>query len=411
MLAYKYQGRDSLGVPIKGCLEATDQQTAIRELTRQGYFISELELDRDVKAKDFSPSGLRSLLKRAQRVTVRDLAIFARQLGVLYSAGIPILPALTAIRQQQGEQSPLGVAIERLEQSLISGDSLALAMRDDAAFPPILVNMVAAGEVGGTLDDALMRAASYFEREYQIGQKVKSALTYPKFVAIVALGITWFLLASVVPNFANIFASFDMELPSLTKFMLAISYFLVHWSWLLLIMVAIAFLLFRQWGASERGRTKLDQLSLRLPLFGRLISMNAISRFCRTLAALTKSGVNVVSALKLAEQTVDNAVYTQAVQEATAAIAQGSRLAIELEHSGLFPPMVLHMVHVGESSGSLDAMLNQVAVFYDQDLNNLTERLGKMIEPVVLLIMALVVGLIALAIALPMMQMVNIVQF
>lgn len=411
MLSYKYQGRDSLGVLVKGQLEASSEKTAIKELTRLGYYVTDLELDRDVKARDFGVSNLKAVLGKGRKVTTRDLAIFARQFGVLYTAGIPILPALTAIRQQQGEQSPLGAAIERLEQSLVSGDSLALSMRDDAAFPPILVNMVAAGEVGGTLDESLMRAATYFEREHQIGEKVKNALSYPKFVAIVALGITWFLLASVVPNFANIFSSFDMELPGITKFMLALSNSLVSWSWLFLIVSVIAFLLFKQWGASERGRTKLDQLSLRLPLFGKLISMNAISRFCRTLAALTRSGVNVVSALRLAEQTVDNAVYTKAVQQATVAISQGSRLAAELERSGLFPPMVLHMVHVGESSGFLDAMLNQVADFYDQDLNNLTERLGKMIEPIVLLVMALVVGLIALAIALPMMQMVNIVQF
>ncbi len=411
MLSYKYQGRDGLGVLVKGQLEANSEQAAIKELTRLGYYVTELELDRDVKAKDFGASNLKAALGRGRQVTTRDLAIFARQLGVLYAAGIPILPALTAIRQQQGEQTPLGAAIERLEQRLVSGQSLALAMRDDTAFPPILVNMVAAGEVGGTLDEALARAATYFEREHQIGQKVKSALTYPKFVAIVALGITWFLLATVVPNFASIFSSFDMELPGITKFMLGVSHFIVSWGWLLLIMAVAGFMLFKYWGASEGGRTTLDKLALRLPLFGKLISMNAISRFCRTLAALTRSGVNVVSALKLAEQTMDNAVYTEAVQQATAAISQGSRLAVELENSGLFPPMVLHMVHVGESSGSLDTMLNQVADFYDQDLSNLTERLGKMIEPIVLLVMALVVGLIALAIALPMMQMANIVQF
>lgn len=406
MLAYKYQGRDSLGIPVKGRLEAADKQAAIRELTQQGYYISNLELDRDVQV-----SALKGALRKARKVSTRDLAIFARQFGVLYEAGIPILPALTAIRQQQGEQSPLGIALSRLEQQLIGGDSLALAMRENGAFPPILVNMVAGGEVGGTLDEALQRAATYFEREYQIGEKVKSALTYPKFVALVALGITWFLLASVVPNFATIFSSFNMELPTITRSMLTISSFLVSWSWLLLIVTLGLFLLFKQWSASPGGKTWLDKLSLRLPLLGRLASMNAISRFCRTLAALFRSGVDMVTALKLAEQTVDNAVFTQAVQEVTVAISQGSRLAAELERTGLFPPMMLHMVHVGESSGSLDAMLNQVADFYDQDLSTLTERLGKMIEPIVLLVMALVVGLIALAIALPMMQMVNVVQF
>ncbi|NLW17208.1 MAG: type II secretion system F family protein [Firmicutes bacterium] len=406
MLAYKYQGRDSLGLPIKGRLQATDKQAAIRELTQRGYFISQLELDRDVRVTD-----LKDVLRRARKISARDLAVFARQLGVLYGAGVPILPALTAIRQQQGEQSPLGVALSRVEEHLIGGDSLALALRENGAFPPILVNMVAAGEVGGTLDEALLRAATYFEREHEIGEKVKSALTYPKFVALVALGITWFLLASVVPNFATIFSTYNMELPAITRLMLSVSRFLVDWSWLLLTVAIALFLLFKQWSASAGGRTWLDKLSLRLPLLGKLVTMNALSRFCRTLATLLRSGVDMVSALELAEQTVDNAVYSRAVQKATAGIGQGSRLADELERSGLFPPMMLHMVHVGESSGALDSMLNQVADFYDQDLKTLTERLGKMIEPIVLLVMALVVGLIALAIALPMMQMVNVVQF
>lgn len=406
MLAYKYQGRDSLGIPIKGRLAAPNKQAAIRELTERGYYISELELDRDIQV-----SHIREALSRRRKISTRELAIFARQLGVLYEAGVPVLSALTAIRQQQGEQSPLGGALMRLEQQLVAGDSLALAMRENGAFPPLLVNMVAAGEVGGTLDEVLKRAATYFEREHQIGEKVKNALTYPKFVALVALGITWFLLASVVPNFATIFSSFDMELPAITRFMLNISSFLVAWSWLLLVVALALVLLFKQWSSNPVGKELLDKLSLRVPGLGKLVSMNAISRFCRTLAALFRSGVDMITALKLAEQTMDNAVFAQTVQEVTMAIGQGSRLAAELERSGLFPPMVLHMVHVGESSGSLDAMLNQVADFYDQDLSTLTERLGKMIEPIVLLVMALVVGLIALAIALPMMQMVNVVQF
>lgn len=409
MLAYKYRGRDTMGLPVQGRLEAATPVAALKELTQKGYFVSDLEPDRDVQKQDFS--RLKTLLTQRSKVGARDLAVFTRQFGVLYAAGIPILPALTAIRQQQGEQSPLGAALARLEQRLIGGDSLALSMRDDAAFPPILISMVAAGEVGGTLDEALMRAAAYFEREHQIGEKVKSALTYPKFVGIVALAITWFLLASIVPNFASIFASFDMELPTITKFMLELSSFLVRYSWLLLIVVVSAYLLFRRWQASARGKAWLDRMALRLPIFGQMISMNAISRFCRTLAALTRSGVNVVSSLQLAEQTVDNSVYTGAIQQASTGISRGNRLAYELEQTGLFPPMMLHMVQVGESSGSLDTMLNQMADFYDQDLNTMTERLGKMIEPILLLVMALVVGMIALAIALPMMQMVNIVQF
>lgn len=409
MLAYKYRGRDTMGLPVQGRLEAATPVAALKELTQKGYFVSDLEPDRDVQKQDFS--RLKTLLTQRSKVGARDLAVFTRQFGVLYAAGIPILPALTAIRQQQGEQSPLGAALARLEQRLIGGDSLALSMRDDAAFPPILISMVAAGEVGGTLDEALMRAAAYFEREHQIGEKVKSALTYPKFVGIVALAITWFLLASIVPNFASIFASFDMELPAITKFMLELSSFLVRYSWLLLIVVVSAYLLFRRWQASVRGKAWLDRMALRLPIFGQMISMNAISRFCRTLAALTRSGVDVVSSLQLAEQTVDNSVYTGAIQQASTGISRGNRLAHELEQTGLFPPMMLHMVQVGESSGSLDTMLNQMADFYDQDLNTMTERLGKMIEPILLLVMALVVGMIALAIALPMMQMVNIVQF
>ncbi len=406
MPEYKYQGRNSHGEPVRGHLQADSEQAAIQELTRRGYFITDLKLNRDVSLKDLSLARL-----GPQGIRPRDLALFARQLGVLYAAGIPILSALMAIRQQQGLARPLVEAIRRLEERLASGASLAIAMRADPAFPAIFTNLVSAGEAGGHLDDALSQAAAYFQREYQLGRKVRSALTYPKFVAIIALGITWFLLATVLPSFASIFASFDMELPAITRFMLAGSDWLVDWGWIVFTAIAIFLLAWRYWRTTPRGRATLDRLALRLPFFGQMLSLNAIARFCRTLGALTHSGVNVVTSLQLAEQAVDNSVFTQAMRQAAAAIGQGSRLASALEQTGLFPPLVTHMVRVGESSGSLDIMLRQVADFYDADLNSMAEQLTRLIEPIVILVVALIAGLIALAIALPMMQMVNIVQF
>ena len=407
MPAYKYKGRDSSGQPVNGRIDADDQQQAIQQLTAQGYFLTMLEQDRDLKARDVKGFSFKSLFRG--KVTARDLSIFCRQFGVLYSAGIPILPTLEAIRAQQGVDSPLGQALKRVLERLEQGDGLAISMRDDKAFPPILVNMVAAGEVGGSLDDSLSRAASYFEREHQVGQKVKSALTYPKFVGIFSLGITWFLLATVLPNFATIFTSFDAELPAITQFMLNLSHFIVRFGWLVGLAMVGLLITYSRWVATSAGKGRMDRIALKLPIFGKLTTMNSLSRFCRTLAVLTKSGVNVMGALQLAEQAVDNSVFSAAVRAAAREVGAGGRIAPELERSGLFPPMVIQMISVGENSGSLDNMLNQIADFYDQDIMTMTEQMGKMIEPLVMAFMAVIVGLIAVSIALPMMQMANLV--
>lgn len=409
MPAYKYKGRDSLGQPTAGRIDADDEQQAIQQLTSRGLFLTMLEEDRDLKARDIKSFSFKSMFKG--KVTTRDLSIFCRQFGVLYAAGIPILPTLQAIRAQQGADKPLGEALQRVLDKLERGDSLAVAMRDDKAFPPILVNMIAAGEVGGSLDESLTRASHYFEREYQVGQKVKSALTYPKFVGIFALGISWFMLVTVLPNFASIFASFDAELPGITQFMLNLSHFIRSWGWAVGLVLASAFFGYSRWTSTAGGKGRMDLISLKMPIFGKLTAMNALSRFCRTLAVLTRSGVNVVGSLKLAQQAVDNAVFSGAVESAAREVGAGGRIAPELERSGLFPPMVVQMISVGENSGSLDSMLNQIADFYDQDITTMTEQMGKMIEPMVMALMAVIVGLIAVSIALPMMKMVDVIKF
>lgn len=407
MPAYKYQGRDSSGQLASGRVDADDEHQAIQQLTAQGYFLTMLEPDRDLKVKDVKGISFKSLFRG--KVTARDLSIFCRQFGVLYSAGIPILPTLQAIRAQQGADSPMGQALQGVLERLERGDGLAISMRDEKAFPPILVNMVAAGEVGGLLDDSLSRASRYFEREHQVGQKVKSALTYPKFVGIFSLGISWFLLATVLPNFASIFASFDAELPAITLFMLGLSHFIVRFGWLVGLSIVGLFFVYRRWVTTSAGKARMDRVALKMPIFGKLTAMNALSRFCRTLAVLTRSGVNVMGSLQLAEQAVDNSVFSVAVQAAAREVGAGGRIAPELERSGLFPPMVIQMISVGENSGSLDNMLNQIADFYDQDIMTMTDQMGKMIEPLVMAFMAVIVGLIAVSIALPMMQMTNLI--
>jgi type IV pilus assembly protein PilC len=407
---YKYRGVDGSGQPVSGVIAAESQEQAVQLLTGRGNFLTSIELDRDLKASDVQRISLKGWLSQ-RRVTTRDLSVFCRQFAVLYGAGVSILPTLQAIRLQYGAESTLGQALERLSDLLQRGESLAVAMRSERIFPPILVNMIAAGEVGGNMDESLLRASNYFDREHQVAQKVKNALTYPKFIATFALLITWFLMAWVMPNFASMFASFGAELPALTQFMLNLSDFIQQFGWLLAIFLVVGYLGWRYWSRTQAGREKVDRVALKLPIFGKLIAMNALSRFCRTLAVLTRSGVNVVGALRLAEQATDNEVFAQAVQSAAQDVAAGGRIAPGLERSGLFPPLVVQMISVGESSGSLDSMLNQMADFYDQDIMTITDQIGKLIEPLVLVTMAIIVGAIALAIALPMMSMAEIVGF
>lgn len=408
MQTYAYKARKPNGQVIEAKMDAEAQADVIGELTRQGMVIIELHQSRDLKAR--ASKGAVKRRKTGKRLPARELGIFCRQFATLYAAGVPVVPSLVTLRDQ-AEHLILSDALYSVVNALEAGDSLAVSMkRHPEAFPQLLVNMVAAGELTGRLDTTLVRAGAYFERVHDIETKVRGAMTYPAVVIVVAILVSAFLMVGVLPTFKDIFQSFGMELPIITRMMLGLSDILRAYGWILLLLIVVGLLWFLRWAKTPKGQRKVDEWMLKLPIFGKLTMMNCISRFCRTLAALSRSGVNVVTAMQLVERNVGNLVYSEAVAAAADTVNKGGRISPPLEATGLFPPLVVRMMSVGENTGQLDDMLDQVADFYDRDIEQMTNQMSKLIEPFVIIFLASIVGLIVLSVAIPMFNMMQIVQ-
>ncbi|WP_253256472.1 type II secretion system F family protein [Moorella sp. E306M] len=395
---FAYRGRDARGNAVSGNIEAESQELAIRELRRQGIFITYCRPAVVTPARDW-----RSLFRRL--VSRRDLALFSRQLATMLGAGLPIVTALH-ILQRQAENPSLRESIGMLLQDLESGEAFYRALeRQPRVFPPIFIHTVEAGELGGALDETLERLAGHLEREHEVEEKVKSALTYPAIVSMVALLVVIFLLTYVLPSFQVMLNSLQVPLPWPTRLVLGLSEGLRRlWPFLVFFLAGAAFGFYR-WQQRPAGRYQVDRLFLRLPIFGPLHHKAVLSRFSRTLGTLLHSGVPVLLALEIVRRTVGNAVVAGAVERAAESVRDGQSLATPLEASGVFPPMVVEMITVGEETGALDAMLERVATLYEQEVEAVVARLASLIEPVLIVGLGGIVGLIVISVFLPYFQM------
>ncbi|MDK2816192.1 MAG: type pilus assembly protein PilC [Moorella sp. (in: firmicutes)] len=395
---FAYRGRDARGNAVSGNIEAESQELAIRELRRQGIFITYCRPAVVTPARDW-----RSLFRRP--VSRRDLALFSRQLATMLGAGLPIVTALH-ILQRQAENPSLRESIGMLLQDLESGEAFYRALeRQPRVFPPIFIHTVEAGELGGALDETLERLAGHLEREHEVEEKVKSALTYPAIVSMVALLVVIFLLTYVLPSFQVMLNSLQVPLPWPTRLVMGLSEGLRRlWPFLVLFLAGAGYGFYR-WQQRPAGRYQVDRLFLRLPIFGPLHHKAVLSRFSRTLGTLLHSGVPVLLALEIVRRTVGNAVVAGAVERAAESVRDGQSLATPLEASGVFPPMVVEMITVGEETGALDAMLERVATLYEQEVEAVVARLASLIEPVLIVGLGGIVGLIVISVFLPYFQM------
>ena len=345
------------------------------------------------------------------KVKVEDITIFTRQFATMINAGLPLIKCLSILAQQT-ESSTLADVIADCQKEVEAGRSLSEALaKHPEAFNRLYVSMVKAGELGGMLDDVLLRVATQMEREAQIRAKVKSASTYP----IAVFGITIVLLAGmiifVVPRFTSMFEQMGGELPTFTKLLVGVSKFLGGFGGLIVLAVIIgSVIFFRRFKATDRGRLIVDRLKLKLPAVGTLFHKTAMSKFSRTLGTLLSSGVPILGALEITGETTGNAVITRALDDVRTSVKEGQTIAKPLEEANVFPPMVTQMIAIGEETGALDVMLAKVSDFYDSEVNTAVDGLTSILEPILIMFLGGSVGLIVVALYLPIFRVISMIK-
>ncbi|MBS3937459.1 MAG: type II secretion system F family protein [Peptococcaceae bacterium] len=400
-ILYDYRARTADGQQKAGQIEADYEQEALLKLQERGLVVVHLEPSRDISTYlTRSSTGKVTLI--AQAVTLKDLAIMSRQFAVLYGAGVSILQSLrTVVRQTQNAR--LRDLLQQVATMVEAGQGMGESMkRYPAVFPPLLYNMVAAGEIAGSLEEVLNRAATHFEREYDMEQRIRAALNYPKMVVSAMILVGGFLVAFVVPRFADIFTMLGVKLPLPTRILLGMGAFMERFWWVLALIAFAAYISLKFYAKTKKGQITMDSLALRYPIFGDITKKKIVSRFCRSLATLSKSGVPIIPALALVRQTLGNSVFSDALRPAQDAVRMGQGVAAQLEKTGYFPPLVVQMVAVGEETGSFDQMLEKASEFLDAEISSTTDNIAQLLEPIVIGVLAIVVTFIILAIVMPM---------
>lgn len=399
MPLFDYSGFDAAGKKVTGAIEAAGRRAAMAQLHEQGVYPTELREERQGAARR---PWQGALFKR--RVAPLELAAATRQLATLLGAGLTLDETLGTVADQL-DQPQLQRILGRVRSAVVQGEALHVALAaHPQTFPLLYVNMVQVGENSGTLDAALSRLADFLEEQVRLRARIRAAMAYPILMAVVGVGVLFFLLSFVVPKVTRMLTDLGQALPLPTQILIALSDFLAAWWWLLLILVGIALLLFDRYRRTPPGRLRLDRLMLRLPLFGRLNLLLATARFSRTLSTLLASGVPLLKALEIARNLLQNQILADVVAATTDAVREGESLAAPLKRSGVFPPMVAQMAAIGERSGELEAMLLRVADAYEHQVELAIGGLLSLLEPLMILVMGSVVGFIVMAILLPIFQ-------
>lgn len=403
MPVYAYEGRTRAGASKKGVIEAASEAAAMASLRAQQI------LPTAVKAK---PKALLAGLKLPQSgPKTRDLVIFTRQFATMIDAGLPLVQCLDILAEQQPNR-PFQTVLRQVKADVEQGSTFADALRKHPrVYTDLYVNLVAAGEVGGILDTILNRLAVYLEKADALARKVKGAMVYPITVLVVALAVVVLLLVKVIPVFQKMFAEFGGALPGPTQMVIDASEFMQ--AWIVYILVALTGAVVAFFQARRRSRTfryRTDAIFLKMPIFGQLLRKVATARFSRTLGTMISSGVPILDALEIVARTAGNLVVEQAVLRTRAAISEGKTIAEPLAESKVFPSMVVQMVAVGEQTGSMDAMLQKIADFYDDEVDVAVSGLLALMEPVMILFLGVVVGGIIVAMYLPIFGMMQAVQ-
>lgn len=411
MARFKFTALDAKGKEVNGEIDADSKEQALQRIKDRQFFPTKVEAadgGNAPAAKARASGGMKKEIKMPKwlqgGVKPAVLTAFTRQLATLVNAGLPLMRSIRVLQRQ--ERNPaLKDALGDMAESVEGGSTFAEAL---AAHPKIFdrlyINMVRAGEVGGVLDVVLGRLAEFQEKAQKIKSKVKSAMTYPVVVLCVAVGILVLLMVKIVPKFKEIFSSMDIQMPAITQKVMAVSDFMINHFLIFVGIIVGLVIVFKILSATKQGRYALDAFALKAPAFGSLVTKNAISRFTRTLGTLMHAGVPVLQALNIVKETVGNEVVSKAIATVHDAVKEGENMAPPIASSKIFPPMVVSMVEVGEETGALPDMLTKIADSYDDDIDNAVASITSIIEPVMIIFLALIVGTIVVALFMPLMS-------
>ena len=397
---FGYSGRTSAGRHVRGERTAPTSEAAVAALRREQVFVTRIELVRGGTRR-----GRKS--RRGKSVPAKSLAVFTRQLSAMIDAGMPLVECLDTLGKQE-THGAFREAVQQTRAAVEGGSSLADAMREHPrVFDPLYTNMIAAGEAGGILDTILKRLATYIEKNVKLRAQVKSAMTYPIAVLGITAVVVGVILWQVIPTFDDLFAGLGAELPLPTRVVIASSDALVSYFPLILPGAVALVFAFRGFRTTARGSRVVDATLLRFPVLGLILRKVAVARFCRTLATLLGSGIPLLAGLEITAKTAGNTVIEDAVLFSRAAIERGETVSAPLRRTGMFPPMVTQMINVGETSGSLDAMLAKIADFCEEEVDTAVAGMLTLLEPILIAVLGVVIGGIVIAMYLPIFDLIG----
>ena len=397
MINYVYTAVGKDGKKIKGTISATNESRARLLLKEQGIVPTKLAKQTALN-KDINISV-------GAAVKPRDLSVFCRQFQSILKAGVTIVEALEMLASQT-ENKVFAAAIKETKTSVQKGSSLAAAMKNHPKiYPPMLINMVEAGEVSGSLEVALERMGTQFEKNAKLKGQVKKALIYPIMILIIAFAVVIIMSIAVVPKFAEMFEEMDTEMPAMTALIMKFSDFMIHkWYLVVLILVVVGVLIY-MFAKSDNGKAFFSRVSIKLPIFGKLVVKSTAASFARTCSTLVSAGVPLSEALEITARSMNNVLFKQALRDAKTKVEQGSNLSEPIEACGLFPPMIAQMIHIGEETGNVDGMLVKAADYFEEEVEIATGSLTSLMEPLIIVVLGAIVAFLVLALYMPMMSM------
>jgi type IV pilus assembly protein PilC len=395
MPKFDWEARSKAGASQKGTMEATNSALVEAQLKRYGFTgISVKEQGKGFQLK-------LSFLGGAKKIQTKDLVVFTRQFATMIDSGLPLVQCLDILSSQQENKTFKDILL-KVKESVESGSTFADALgRHPKAFDQLYVNLVAAGETGGILDTILNRLAAYIEKAMKLKKQVKGAMVYPATIMSIAVIVVGVILVFVIPTFAKMFADFGGDLPAPTKFVIALSNFLQRY----ILVIIAAFILLKmalsKYYATPKGQKIIDRLALKAPIIGPLVRKVSVAKFTRTLGTMISSGVPIMDGLEIVAKTAGNKIVEEAIYSVRQAISEGKTMAEPLAACGVFPPMVVQMISVGEATGAMDAMLNKIADFYDDEVDDAVGALTSMMEPLLMVFLGTAVGGLVIAMYLP----------
>jgi type II secretory pathway component PulF len=412
MPQFSYKARRRTGEVVEGMLDVADRSAALIQIERLGLFPVAVDAAKGGAAvatasvgtrqktdwRALLPPTLRASLSQKRKPKLQELATFTQQLANLLHSGMPLTVALNSMTHLETKGISAEVSRE-LRQDVMEGRSLSDAMaKQPRIFSDLYINMVRAGESSGALVEVLRRMADHFERFAEVQTKFTSALVYPAFVAVVGIGIMVFFMTYMLPKFLSIFQGMNVTLPMMTRMLIGISHAFAAYWWLMILIVVAILILFKRFQSSAEGRRKLDQWKMTAPVFGKVIKLNLFGQFARTLSTLLENGVPVLTALKITEQIIPNTIVKEAINKTREEVTDGKTIAQPLARSRVFPQLMVDLVKIGEDTGDVPGALKNVADTYENELNIALRVMMNMIEPVMIIVMALGVGFLLLSV-------------